>query len=505
MYKPAKLAALATATALAALLVGAGASSASATAAEHLKLTFESGVGNFTQPSTDGFDDSIKLDYASNRSGTVKLSVFRLNGAGGATFAPGDPVELTGSGTTWTGSSTFTDGSLTVGEWQVSAKINGVTEIKDVRIGSGVATSVKVTTTPSKVFVNSSDAPHVLTPHVVARDEIGTSLPILAGTLKYADAHGGNPVSESVESASTTSAGATAATIDVAGNHSGAATIKVSGIQGPRTSSHGASGSEHPTLSVAKLTSAKLVKAYPTMYPQASVDESSETVTVHLVDNAGITLPLENSKLTISQGSTVAASWDLSDTASTTETWDGMSDSSYVYGTYLVKVSATIAGGNTITATTHIVVSPAVPVAKTVTKTYAGSVFTKTDLANSSKCKVSGSALACVSADGHSGDVFVLKSVPSSVLALSPQFGYQAEMQLQITDFLAVGGSANWQWGTVSEPYSAPISITDDGTFSDTQNADPAAKFVGLELVTDGAIAFHLTRFGVTYTYWAAP
>ena len=501
--------ALTTAVALAAAaaLAGAGATAAAATTPEHLSVSWDAPNGStFTLPSTDGFGDSVRLEISSNNEGNASVTTHRTSGHGGTLFIGSASYTLASSGSSYVADPPFGDTGLTAGEWLVTVKLNGVTKTTHLKIGTGVATSVKVTTTPSKVFVNSSTGAHALVPHVTAKDEVGTSLPILSGTLKYADSHGANTATGAISSAGATTPGAGGTLFDIGGNHSGAATLKVSNVQGPTTSTHPPSATTHPVLSVAKLTGLTITPTYKTLYPNATGTKATETITIDIATNVGATLPLESGIATIRKGTTLVQSQGLSTTAEDVQTWNGLYGVNVVPGTYTVAVTATLVDGNTLTKSIHLVVSSAVPVLRTKTVTYAGSVFTKSTLHGNAKCMVSGSALACVSKTGEAEHPYVIKSVPSSVLALAPELGYSATMSVSVSHFAATGGTAYFIWGSANLPYSDTIPIDGNGGFADgPELAENTATKVSLDPSWQGAVTWDLTKFSVTYFYWAAP
>jgi hypothetical protein len=324
----ARLVALSAAVALTAFLVGAGASSASANVPEHLKLAWSNGgVDTLTLPSSDEFDDGVVLDITSNQPGTADLAFTRLSGSGGSVFAGSTSYVLGGSGTTWTGTPSFEENDVTVGSWQITVKVNGATEKTVVKIGSGVAKTVKATVQLAPVFENSGVAAHALYPHIVARDELGTSLPILQGTATFTDAKGKNPVTRTFESPTPSTPGVTLTAVNglnIEGTNPGVGTLRVSGIQGPSSSSKSPSSTSHPKISITK-------------------------------------------------SATTVDSWPTTESGVTVESWDGKFGSGVVAGTYTVKATITLTDGNTLTKTTHLVVSTAVPVQKTVTVLYKGS------------------------------------------------------------------------------------------------------------------------------------
>jgi hypothetical protein len=504
----AKVLAAATAVAASVFLIGLGASSASATTPEHLTLSWEgSDFSTFTLPTNDGFDDSIRLNITSNKIGTVDVTSRRLSGHGGSTFVGATSFVLGASGPNYIADPGFTDTGLTAGSWKLTLKINGVTKTTVVRIGSGVATSVKVTTSPSKVFVGNDAAPHLLTPHVVAKDELGTSIPIANGTLSYTGPDHGTAIGESVSSSGPTVVGATPTAIDVEGDHSGVAKLTVQGISGPVSSSHPATATVHPTLSVPKLTSLGVTTSFATMYPNATGTKAPEDISLHIKSNTGVTLPLEASTITITKGSSFVGDWSFSQTGYVTQPWDGHNVGNVVAGKYTVRVIATLPGGNTLTKSTQIEVSSAIPVQHTITVSYPGSVFTKKHVDGAAKCTRPGSVLDCVSATGESGGAYIREPVPATVLKFAKPLGYTATMAVTISGYSASTGEAEYSWGGDLGAYSSGVvDITSNGIFQDgPRTALNNARDVYLQYNFGSGISLDLTKFTVTYKYWALP
>jgi hypothetical protein len=501
-----RILALATTFGITAFLVGAGATSASATTPEHLTLSWSApNASVFTLPTTDGFDDSTSVNVTSNKGGTVDISYKRLSGHGGGAFEGIGSFVLGTTASGYAAQVGYTDTGLTAGSWQLSFKVNGVTKTTVVKIGSGVATSVKVTTTPSKVFVNSTAGPHVLTPHVIAKDEVGTALPIASGTLSYQDSHGDDQGTETFKSPNMSTPDATPGTLTITGNHSGLAKVKVSDVQGPVLSAHPPSDTIHPELSTAKLTSVSVTPSFATLYPNGST-EAVDNIVVDVKNNAGVTLPLTNSSVTITKSSLPVKSSPLSNTGKTTATWDGLNGSDVVAGTYKVKVIGTLQNGNTLTKSIDLKVSAALPVERTVAVVYPGSDFTAKDTHGNFTCVDKGSALDCVSKSTESGDTFHTVSVPKAVLALAKPLGYSGTIAVDITGFTASGGTASYVWGNTDFPYSDNVLITGDGAIHDgPETADNASTMVGLSLNLNDAVSLDLSKFTVTYFYWALP
>jgi hypothetical protein len=503
----AKFVAVSVSVALTAFLVGAGATSASATTPEHLGLAWESHLSHLTLPATDNFDDSIELDVTSNRAGTVSETSHRLSGTG--TFLPSGSYQLSGSGASWTTSIVLSDDETTAGVWQLKFALNGVTEKKTVGIGSGIAKSVRATLPATPVFSNNDQAAHYLHPQIVATDEIGTSLPITAGTVTYTDSKGKNPRTSTFESSSPTSSGVTLTDtndLDVEGTNPGVGTLKVSGVQGPVASTHPAKSTSHPRVSVAKLTSLKLSFDYPVLYPNATTTMVPDGINMSIGNNVGHILSLVNSSVTISKGSTSVASWPLVETGIPGEDWNGFDGSSVVAGTYTVTVKATLPEGNTLIKTAHLVVSAAIPVEKTLTVTFPGNDFGKQYLHGDAKCKAKGSSLDCVSTTGH-GDVgSIVESVPKSVLGLAKPLGYSTAIAVDANNYSSTGGSAFYIWGDKFSEYGSTVNITGNGTFGDGPvAADHEGKLTSLQFTVEDGINLDLSKFTVTYTYWALP
>jgi hypothetical protein len=509
MRIPTRIAALTIAASLTAFLVGTGAASASATTPEHLALSWSAPMGSvFTLPTTDSFDDGISANVTSNKAGTVDVSYKRLSGHGGAPF---DGVTSFALGTTASGfgaQAGFSDNGLTAGSWQLTFKLNGVEKKETVKIGSGVATTVKVTTPSTKVFENSTVADYHFEPHIVAKDELGTSLPILGGGLAYRDhkVHGQQHGETIALPTSSTGAGVTPS-ISVANDNPGTASITAENVQGPVNSTHPPSGSSHPTVSVAKLTSVSLGASFTTLYPDSENPEATDNITTNVDVNAPVSLPLENSTVSILKGTTVVKSWPVSSSGQTHGSWNGHDGSSVVPGSYTAKVSATLEDGNTLTKTIHLTVSSVVPVEKFVTVNYPGSDVDK-HLAGAGKCKVKGSALDCVSTVGKGDGAALTKSVPSAVLGLAPALGYNVVMQLQDNNYTSSGGTASYLWGSPSpaENYGSDIDITATGTFSNGPvAANNSAKHIELLLAVNGALSLDVTKVSITYYYWKLP